>query len=142
MSGTHGERASICLKGGQGSHFYSCYVFLILWSERLFGILLLFSRVAVLLSTRHSYLGIPSPFKRGLFRDPVLHFSTSRLEAKLPPSVTSQFLLRAGLCCRVLQWRVDNTTSEACFSKEEALFHLGHQRGRFWSLLQILALGQ
>ena len=76
--------------------------------------------IIVLLSTRHFCLGIPSPFLRGLLRELALHFSTSRCEAKLPPSATSQFLFRAGLCCRVLQWRVDNTTYEA-------FFHLGDQ---------------
>ena len=87
-------------------------------------ILLLFSRVAVLLSTRISCLGIPSHFKRGLLNEISLNFSTSRLEAKLPPSATVHFLLRARLCCRVLQWRVDNTTSRACFPKEKAFFPL------------------
>ena len=94
MSGTHGERASIFLKLGQGSHFYSCYVLLILWSGRLFGILFMFSRVAVLLSTRHSCLGIHSPSKRGLLKELALHFSTSRLQAKTPPSTIVLFLLK------------------------------------------------
>ena len=127
MSGTHGERAFTFLKGGQGIHCDSCYVLFIFWSVQTLCILLLFRRVVVLLSTRISYLGIPSPFKRGLLKEFSLHLSTSRLKAKLPPSATTQFLLRAGLCCRVLQWRVDNTTFGACFSKEEAFFPLGHQ---------------
>ena len=95
---------------------------MISWSVQTLCILLLFSKVAVLLSTRISCLGIPSPFKRGLLKDFSLHFSTSRLEAKLPPSATAQFLLRAGLCCRVLQWRVDNTTSRACFQRINIYF--------------------
>ena len=33
MSGTHDERASIFIKGGQGSHMKTCYGLLILWSE-------------------------------------------------------------------------------------------------------------
>ena len=79
--------------------------------------------IVVLLSTRYSYLGIPYPFLRGLLRELSLYFSTFRLEAKLPPSATTYFMFRFGLCCRVLQWRVENTTSRACFS-EEAFFPL------------------
>ena len=50
--------------------------------------------IVVLLSSRHSCLGIPSPFKRGLLKDLVLHFSTSKLKAKQPPSATTLFMLK------------------------------------------------
>ena len=103
-------------------------------------ILLLFSRVAMLLSTRISCLGIPSPFKRGLLKELDLHFSTFRLEAKHPPSATAQFLFRAGLCFRVLQWRLLNTTSGAYFSEEEVLFHLEYHWGSIWANLTIFGI--
>ena len=48
--------------------------------------------IVVLLSTRDSCLGIPSPFLRGILKELSLHFSTSRLEAKHPPSATMLFL--------------------------------------------------
>ena len=142
MSGTHGERAFTCLKGWQGSHCYSCYGLLISWYVQTLCILLLFRRVAVMISTRHSYLGIPSPSKRGLLRDLLFIFSRFRLEAKHPPSATVLFLQQEMLCCRVLQWRFLNTTSRIYLLEDEGFFPLGDQLGSPWSIFQILALGQ
>ena len=131
MSWTHGEGDFTCLKGGQCSHCYSCYGLLILWFFQTLCILLLFSRVAVLLSTRHFCLGIPSPFKRCLLGDLVLHLSTFSLEAKYPPSATTLFLQQETLCCRVLQWRFYNTTSGAIFQRRESLFLWRISEGEF-----------
>ena len=92
MSGAQGKKAHIFLKGGQGSHMR------ILIEDWIFGLhdYSAFSNclveIAVLLSTRHSCLGISS-FLRGLLRELVLYFSTSKLEAKYPPSTTVLFML-------------------------------------------------
>ena len=48
--------------------------------------------IVVLLSTRYSCLGIPSPLLRGLLKELVMNLSTSRLEAKHPPLATTLFL--------------------------------------------------
>ena len=42
----------------------------------------------------------------------VMYWYKSRLEAKHQYLVTTLFLLSIVLCCRVLQWRFDNTTSK------------------------------
>ena len=69
MGGTQGEEPHIAYKEGDGIHLRLAWWLLILWYVWLFGILLLFSRVAVMFSTRHSYLGIYSPTLRGLLEE-------------------------------------------------------------------------
>ena len=73
--------------------FFMHALYLIFWSclFRL-GFLLLFSRVAVMLSTGCSQAGIPPLPLRGLLGEFVLYFSTSRLEAKHHYSVPALFL--------------------------------------------------
>ena len=46
------------------------------------------------------------------------------------------------LCCRVLSWRLHNTTSIACFSEGESFLPLEDQFGSLRAYLQILASGQ
>ena len=130
MSGTHAESDSICIKGGQGSHSKTWNGLLILWSVWLCAFFNYLVDIVVLLSTRHSCLGIPYPSKRGLLEEFSLHFSKFKLQPKHPPLATMQFLFRVGLRCRVLQWRLLKTTSRAYFSEEEALFPLDDQWGR------------
>ena len=88
---------------------------------------MLFSRVVVLISTRHSYLGIPSPFKRDLLKDLVLHFYTFKLEAKHPPSSTTLFLQQYNVVLQGVVVGILNTTSGVCVSEEEAFLPLGDQ---------------
>ena len=67
--------------------------------------LLLFSRVAVLFSTR--VFLVENPYL--ILREGEVIWDTfphSDIFSKLPPSAIVQFLFRAGLCCRVQQRRI------------------------------------
>ena len=57
----------------------------------------------------------------------VLNFSTSRLEAKHPPSATTLFLQQYNVVLQGVAVGVENTTFGASFSKEEAFLSLGDQ---------------
>ena len=81
----------------------------------------------MLLSTRHSYLGITSPLLRSLLRELVMNLSTSRLEAKHPPSDTTLFLQQYKIMLQGVAVGVHNTTYGACFSEEGAFIPLEDQ---------------
>ena len=100
----------------------TCYWILILWSVWLGAFFNCLVEIVVLLSTRHSCLGINAPFKRGLLKDSVLHFSTFRLKAKPPPSATMYFLFRAGLCCRCCSGGFTTPLSELIFQRKKLSF--------------------
>ena len=121
------REGSIFIIGGQGSHMRPCYLLLILWSVWLCAFFNCLVEIVVLLSTRNSCLGIPSPFKIGLFKELGLHFSTFRLEAKHPPSAIVLFLQQYNIVLQGVAVGVHNTTSRDYLSEEEALFPLGDQ---------------
>ena len=87
-----------------------------------FCFLLLFSRVVVLFSTRVFLIRNPHLILRegeGLWAS----FPHSRIFSKLPPSTTTQFLFRSGLCCRVQQRRISLSHFCACFLVESLSVH-------------------
>ena len=89
MDGARGERDFTCLKGGQGSHFYSCFGLLISLSIQTLHILFLFSK---------NCQGIPVQdfftFLRGLLRDCSSFSTFLGSRPKILLSVTALFLLK------------------------------------------------
>ena len=67
-------------------------------------------------------------------------FPHSDILAKLPPSATSQFLFRAGLCCRVQQRRITQSQFWACFSVERQPIHQRIIKEGSWEYFHIFGI--
>ena len=120
-------RGELAIYGEEDNHCIHAWIIIFFGLLRLF-FLLLFSRVAVLFSTRVFPVGNPYLILReGEVLE--LYFPHSKILAKLPPSATTQFLFRAGLCCRVQQRRISLSHFWACFSVESLSIHWGINKG-------------
>ena len=108
LGGTYGwdpfGRGALSIYGEEEIHCIHAWIIIFFGLLRLF-FLLLFSRVAVLFSTRVFLVRNPCLILR---EGEVLWatFPYSGIFSKLPLSTTAQFLFRVALCCRVQQRRI------------------------------------
>ena len=144
LGGTYGWdplfRGALAIYGEEENHCIHALIIIFFGLLRL-CFLLLFSKVAVLFSTRVFPVGNPYLILR---EGEVLWatFPHSRIFSKLPPSAIAIFLFRAGLCCRVQQRRISLSHFWPCFSVENLSIHWRISKKDSQEYFHVLALGQ
>ena len=142
IGGTYGWeplwRREIAIYEEEDNHFIHAWIIICFGLLRLY-FLLLFSRVAVLFSTKVFLVGNPYLILR---EGEVLWatFPHSSIFAKLPPSAIAQFLFRVGLCCRVQQRRISLGHFWACFSVESLSIHWRVSKEDSWAYFYIFGI--